>query len=412
MSRKILHLDLDAFFCAVEEQRDPRLIGRPFAVGGRPEQRGVVASCSYAARRYGVHSAMPMARALKLCPDLIVVSGRHRTYGEVSRKVMDRLLALTDQVEQVSIDEAFLDATSLPEAGEDLARQLQANIRQELGLPCSLGVATNKLVAKIANDVGKAGVKKSGPPGPPNAITVVPAGQEAEFLAPLAVRALWGVGPKTEARLATMGITTIGDLAARTQDELAKVFGKHGRDLAVRSLGIDDSPIITTHTAKSFSQETTFAEDLRDPGALYKTLSELSQGVAHQLQESEMFCLTIKIKLRWSDFTTITRQVTLDSPTDKHEIIFQTAMALFEKAWPQNRPVRLVGVGASGLSDNKIATGIFRQLQLWEKNPVGHRGLQESIEDLQERTGDRSVNGRGETENTNPEQEDYFDNHT
>jgi DNA polymerase IV len=367
MIRKILHFDLDAFFCAVEEQRDPRLRGRAFAVGGRPDQRGVVASCSYAARRHGIHSAMPMSRALKLCPELIVVNGRHSTYSQVSRQVMERLWELTDQVEQVSIDEAFLDVTGLPEPVEEIARQLQAKVRDELGLPCSLGVAANKLLAKIANDVGKSGAKKD---GPPNAITVVPPGKEAEFLAPLPVRALWGVGPKTEARLAEIGIKSIGQLAGWSEDELAQLFGKNGRDLARRASGIDDSPIVTSHKAKSFSQETTFSRDIRDLHALQKTLSELSEGVARQLQEAGMCCHTIKIKLRWSDFTTITRQITLENPTDKHSVIYQTALALFEKAWPPKRPIRLLGVGASGLSENATISTVYYQLHLWDEDLI------------------------------------------
>jgi DNA polymerase IV len=388
MPRKILHLDLDAFFCAVEEQSDPRLRGRAFAVGGRPEQRGVVASCSYAARRFGVHSAMPMARAVKLCPGLIIVSGRHSLYGQVSRQVMERLWALTSQVEQVSIDEAFLDVSDLPEPGEVIAQQLQAKIREELGLPCSLGVASNKLVAKIANDVGKAGAKRS---GPPNAITVVPPGSEAEFLAPLPVRALWGVGPKTEARMAEMGITSIGELASWPEEELARAFGKNGRDLARRATGIDNSPIVTSHTAKSFSQETTFARDVRDFETLQKMLSELSEGVANQLHEAGMACHTIKIKLRWSDFTTITRQVTLETPTDKQGIIYQTARSLFEKAWPPQRPVRLIGVGASGLCNNEVPAKTFQQLQLWDKDPRKDRDLQQTIQNLQKRFGEQAA---------------------
>jgi DNA polymerase IV len=391
MPRKILHLDLDAFFCAVEEQRDPRLSGRAFAVGGRPDQRGVVASCSYAARLSGIHSAMPMARALKLCPGLIIVSGRHKEYSEVSRQVMERLWAITDQVEQVSIDEAFLEATDLSQPGEELARMLQAKIRNELGLPCSLGVATNKLVAKIANDVGKAGAKKSSPPGPPNAITIVPPGSEAEFLAPLPARALWGVGPKTEEQLGKMGITTIGELAKWPEADLTQRFGKHGRELSIKAKGIDDSPIITSHTAKSFSQETTFARDIRDREALQKTLSELAEGVARQLQKADMSCNTIKIKLRWSDFTTITRQHTLENSTDKHSIIYQTALALFEKAWAANRPVRLLGVGAAGLCSQTTGRVAYRQLQLWEDDPGKDRRLQETIAGLRERFGDQVV---------------------
>ena len=176
--RKILHLDLDAFFSAVEELHNPSLRGKPFAVGGRPESRGVVASCSYAARQFGVHSAMPMARALRLCPGLLVVSARHGFYGDYSRQVMDRLYQLTALVEPISIDEAFLDLSDLPEPGLEIARRLQSRIQQELGLPCSLGVATNKLVAKIATDTGKAAGRG---PTPPNAITVVPQAKKPPF---------------------------------------------------------------------------------------------------------------------------------------------------------------------------------------------------------------------------------------
>jgi DNA polymerase-4 len=210
MSRKILHLDLDAFFCAVEEQRNPDLAGKPFAVGGRPEERGVVASCSYPARLYGVHSAMPMARARRLCPGLMIISSRHSVYSQVSRQVMERLHRLSPLVEQVSIDEAFLDVSDLLDTGEEIARRLQQEIKAELSLPCSIGIASNKLVAKIANDVGKA-ANRSGKP--PNAITNIPVGQEAEFLAPLPVERLWGVGPKTAERLFRIGIRLIGDLA-------------------------------------------------------------------------------------------------------------------------------------------------------------------------------------------------------
>ena len=391
MSRVILHLDLDAFFCAVEEQRDPSLVGRAFAVGGRPEERGVVASCSYAARRHGIRSAMPMARALKICPGLIVVSSRHGAYGEVSRQVMQRLRAVTSQIEQVSIDEAFLDVSDLPEPGVVLARRLQGTIRNELGLPCSLGVASNKLVAKIANDVGKAGAKKIDPPGPPNAITVVPPGQEAEFLAPLPVRALWGVGPKTEGRLAEMGINTIGELAGMPEEELALRFGKHGRDLALGARGIDESPIVTSHTAKSISQETTFARDLHERSQLLQTLSTQAESVARQLEKAGMDCQTIKLKLRWADFTTITRQVSLEKPTRDPQVISEIAQQLFSRVWTTNRPVRLLGVGASTLRQSEPCHDEVRQLGLWETDPLKERRLQETIANLRQRFGDQVV---------------------
>ena len=378
----ILHLDLDAFFCAVEELERPDLIGQPFAVGGQPDERGVVASCSYAARRLGVRSAMPMSRALRLCPELIIVPPRHRRYAEVSRQVMALLHDLTPLVEQISIDEAFLDLSDLPEDGETLARRLQQDIRDRLGLPSSLGVATNKLVAKIANDFGK-GQAQTG--APPNAITVVPAGQEADVLAPLPAQALWGVGPKTAARLAGLGIHTIGDLAARPEAELMRLFGKPGADLAQRSRGIDDRPIVTEHETKSVSKEVTFARDIADAGELRRTLSDLAEGVGRELRREGLTGSTVKLKLRWPDFSTITRQTTLVRPTDLDAEIVATATRLFEQAWDGRTPIRLLGVGVSGL-----ATG-YRQLGLWDAPHAEAQRLQETLDDLRRRFGDHAI---------------------
>src|SRR5829696_6401004 len=259
--RTIIHLDLDAFFCAVEEQRDSSLRGRPFAVCGRPESRGVVASASYMARKFGVHSAMPMAQAMRLCPGLLVVPPNFAAYRAASQQVMERLHRLTSLVEQISIDEAFLDVTALGEPGETLAAQLQATIRDELALSCSLGVASNKLVAKVATDVGKSLVRSG---KMPQAICVVLPGEEAVFLAPLPATALWGVGPKTAEKLADLGMHTIGDIAAWPAADLARRFGQQGEDLARRARGVDDRPIVTERAAKSISQETTFARDVTD----------------------------------------------------------------------------------------------------------------------------------------------------
>ncbi|HEX7975653.1 MAG TPA: DNA polymerase IV [Anaerolineales bacterium] len=356
-SRTIIHLDLDAFFCAVEELRDPGLRGKPFAVGGRPEERGVVASCSYAARRFGVHSAMPMSRAVKLCPHLLILSSRYSAYGEASRQVMERLHDLTPLVEQISIDEAFLDISALPDPSESLARQLQGKIRDELGLPCSLGVASNKLVAKIATEVGKAASRGL---GAPNALTIVPAGREAEFLAPLPVDMLWGVGPKTADRLEELGIRTIGDLAAWSENDLARRFGKNGMGLGRHARGIDPSPVVTEHETKSFSQEITFTRDVRDEHELRRTLAELSSQVAEHLRAHQASGRTVKLKLRWPDFTTLTRQTTLDGPTDAANAIGAAAIEFFEKLWSPNKAVRLLGVGVSGLAPEP------RQLRLWD----------------------------------------------
>jgi DNA polymerase-4 len=281
MPRTILHLDLDAFFCAVEEQRDPSLVGKPFAVGGRPEERGVVASCSYAARQYGIHSAMPMAQALRRCPTLLIVSSHFAAYRAASAQVMARLKALTPLVEQLSIDEAFLDVMALETPGELLARQLQQTIREELGLPCSLGIATNKLVAKIATDVGKTAAR---PGTAPNALCVVPPGTEATFLTPLPTRVLWSVGPRTAERLAALGIRTIGDLARTPVTDLIRQFGKHGADLARHAQGQDERPMHVIHEAKSLSKERTFAQDVQEEARLRQTLPDQAAEVAAALQ--------------------------------------------------------------------------------------------------------------------------------
>jgi len=386
MPRKILHLDLDAFFCAVEELRDPTLVGKPFAVGGRPEERGVVSSCSYPARRCGVRSAMPMGRALRLCPELIILPARHRVYSQVSRQVMDRLHALTPLVEQISIDEAFIDVSDLPESGETLARRLQAQIRSELQLPCSLGVATNKLLAKTANDVGKLAARGD---GPPNAVTVVPPGEEAAFLAPLPVDALWGVGPKTAARLEELGLRTIGDLARYPQKELERLFGKLGYELALRARGIDDRPLVTSHELKSVSQEVTFTRDVDDEAVLRRTVREQAEAVSRRLRAAGLFGTTVKLKIRWPDFTTLTRQTTLPQATDLESEIAETALALLDKVWKRGQKVRLIGVGMSGLGPP------LRQLSLWESSTQGssekERRLRAAVDGLRQKYGEKIV---------------------
>ncbi len=357
MSRTILHLDLDAFFCAVEEQHQPALKGKPFAVGGRPDQRGVVASCSYTARRFRIHSAMPMTQARRLGPELIVVPQRHKIYSAVSKQLMERLLVLTPLVEQISIDEAFLDVSELDRPGLSIARELQKAILEELGLPCSIGVAANKLVAKIATNVAKAAHRAD---SPPNAIQVVPPGQEAAFLAPLPTEALWGIGPKTAARLAEMGVHSIGDLAAVPERQLIQAFGVAGQHMTARARGIDDRPIVTSRVAKSFSRETTFARDVWDQDTLLETLRELSASVSQRLQHTRLHGATVRLKIRWSDFTTLTRQLTLKRPTEREDVIFTAASRLLREVWPAGRPVRLIGVGISGLRRP------IRQLTLWD----------------------------------------------
>jgi DNA polymerase-4 len=380
--RVILHLDLDAFFCAVEEIKDPGLRGKAFAVGGSPSGRGVVTSCSYPARKMGVRSAMPAAQALLLCPNLIFISRNHSDYSKYSKEVMDRLVRLTDLVEQVSIDEAFLDITDLGTAPKTVGIQLQRMILDELGLPNSIGIASNKLVAKIATDVGKMAAEGD---RPPNAITVVPAGQEQEFLAPLPVDMLWGVGPKTKERLERLNIHTIGDLAAVPVIDLANNFGKHGYDLSQRSRGIDKRGIVTQRGVKSVSNERTFSKDLSQKKDINKYLSILSEKVAKRLQKKNLRGKTVQIKVRWSDFTTLTRQITLSKSTSEFKVIQKTASELLEQIWEEGRLVRLVGVGVNNLDSEA------KQLGLWDREVEKDLHLERALKELKGKFGENVI---------------------
>jgi len=340
--RIVVHLDLDAFFAAVEVLEEPALAGKPIIVGGRPEERGVVSSASYEARARGVHSAMPTYRALILCPEAVVRPARHGVYGGYSRRVMAILEQAAPLVEQMSIDEACLELTGQVEewqAGVEVARHIQRRVREEVGLSASLGVATNKLVAKVASDRDK-----------PGGLTVVRPGEEAAFLAPLPVRVLWGVGPVTAQKLAELGIETVADLGRLDPGGLAARFGSHGLLLAQQAQGIDDRPVVAEHECKSVSQETTFVRDTVQPETLKATLRELSRGVSERLRHRELAAGTVAIKLRYADFTTVTRQMALAVPTDDAEAIYRAALVLLHRTWRRGRPVRLLGVAGQRLS--------------------------------------------------------------
>jgi DNA polymerase-4 len=351
--RAIIHLDLDAFFAAVEVLKEPELTGKPLLIGGRPAGRGVVAAASYPARAFGIHSAMPMARALVLCPEAIVRPVRRRSeYREFSTRVMGILRQSSRLVEQVSIDEAYIDLTDQLATWDEairVAEGLQRRISKETRLSASLGVATNKLLAKVASDQDK-----------PGGLTVVRPGDEAAFLAPLPVRVLWGVGPVTAEKLAQMDVTTVGDLAGLSEESLWKGFGRHGPVLARMARGIDERPVVTEYEPKSVSHERTFSRDLADARALRRQLWRLSQGVGKRLRRREVAGETVAIKLRYADFTTLTRQTRLSVPTDNDEEIYQAAVALLRRTWQPGRPVRLLGVAARGL------TTPAGQIRLWE----------------------------------------------
>lgn len=380
--RKIIHIDLDAFFCAVEELRRPDLGGKPFAVGGNPQERGVVSSCSYAARQLGVRSAMPMGHALRLCPGLIIVPPDHTAYHHASVQVMELVGRFAPLVEQISIDEAFLDVTDLPQPGLEIAGEIQQSIRSALGLPCSLGIASNKLVAKIATDVGKGAHKGT---SPPCAIRIVAPGEEAAFLAPLPVQMLWGVGPKTAAHLGELGICTIGDLALQSEMTLLKLFGKNGHDLWKHSRGMDERPVEAAYEVKSISQEITFSKDVSDSLALERTLCDLSSQVGYRLRQQGLRASTVRLKIRWPDFSTHTRQLTLSQPADQDQLLYGAALRLFHSVWSPGKSVRLIGVGVSHLLEEP------GQLSLWDTVDEKERRLLIAMDELQQRYGKKVV---------------------
>ncbi len=379
MERKIIHLDLDAFFCSVEELLDPSLKGKVFAVGGSPNGRGVITSASYAARQFGIRSAMPSREALKLLPDLIFVRSGFRQYGEYSKKVMDILRDTTPIVEPVSIDEAFLDVSDMSQPVSSIALDLQKRVMQETGLPCSLGCATNRLVAKMANDYGKKQVKSG---RAPQKITVIEPGKEEEFLAPLDIQALWGVGPKTAAQLRQRGITTIGRLAALSELEIKTFFGRHGESMQRRAKGLDNTPVYPeSGDPKSISNEITFHEDKDDEEELLIILRSLSEKVGSRLRKKELAGSVVQIKIRYSDFSTYTRQTSMGDCTNLDQDIYEEAGNLFLKHWSRGRPVRLLGVGVTNLDKP------HRQLSLWENDSGKREDLTRAVDDLRERFG-------------------------
>ena len=342
--RHIVHADLDAFYAAVEQLDDPELRGKPVLVGGSPQSRGVVATASYEARVYGVHSAMPMATAVRQCPQGIVVRPRFDRYREMSRRVMDIFAGVTDLVEPLSLDEAYLDITAAVEAGKlplGVAIDLKRQVKDETGLNVSIGVGTCKSVAKIASDLEK-----------PDGLVVVSAGEEREFLAPLAVSKLWGIGPKTAEKLHQDGITTIGELAAQSDEWFARRFGKRAASVRAKAVGEDDEPVKTERSPKSVSAETTFADDVGDPEELRKTLARLADSVGGSLTRKEIKGRTVTVKLRLADFTTLTRQTTLDRYTNTSEEILDTGWALLSGELAPGRTFRLLGVGMSGFGED------------------------------------------------------------
>jgi DNA polymerase-4 len=372
----ILHVDLDAFFAAVEQRDRPELRGRPVIVGGGgPHDRGVVSAASYEARAFGVRSAMPLRTAGALCPEGVFLPVDGAKYARVSRQVMVILRRFTPRVEPVSIDEAFLDVAGsegLFGDGPAIATAIKRAIREELELTASVGVAGTKLVAKVASELRK-----------PDGLVVVPLGEEAAFLAPLPIARLWGVGPQTRARLADYGVRTIGDLAALPADVLVRRLGPHGPELRARAQGIDPSPVSDGQDAKSVSHEHTFAVDTNDRDEIERSLLALSEGVSGRLRAAGLKAGTITVKVRDSSFETRTRQRTLDEPTDMTDMIWRAALEL---ARPEIRgkTIRLLGVGASNFGERQ-------QLGLFSGGEDRQRRAVEATDAVKRRFGPRAI---------------------
>lgn len=352
--RKIIHLDMDAFFASVEQRDDPALQGRPVIVGGDPERRGVVAAASYEARAFGVRSAMPSSRAARLCPEAVFLKPDFARYRAVSQQLRVILHTATELVEPLSLDEAYLDVTQnalgLPTATK-VAQHLRARIHEELRLTASAGVAPSKLVAKIASDQRK-----------PDGLTVVLPGQVEAFLRPLPISRLWGVGPATAARLEALGIRRIGDLAAMEEGAVRARIGSHGVALQALARGQDDRPVRPDRVRKSRGAERTFPEDQYDVERLRQVLALQARDVCDGLQRSQDRGRTVVLKLRYADFSTITRSRSLPSPTDDAEEVLAVAYALLDGTEVGARGVRLIGVTISNL--DRPAPGARGQLQL------------------------------------------------
>ena len=347
-TRCILHADLDAFYASAEQMDRPELRGKPVLVGGSPEGRGVVAACSYEARAYGIHSAMPMRTALNLHPKAIVVPPRFDRYRQLSDQVMAVFSSITPLIQPLSLDEAYLDVTEVVASGVapvEVARKLKERVNGQVGLVISVGVATSKSVAKIASDIGK-----------PDGLVVVEPGTEQEFLASLPVKRLSGIGPRTEERLAKEGIATLGDLARQTEAWAQRLFGKRGPELLAMSRGEDNRPVATERAAKSVSAETTFDRDIQDPDEIGEQMARLCQRVARRLQNANVKGKTVTVKLRLADFTTFTRATTLASPVSDALAIQEVAQHLLDREVLPGRRFRLLGVGVSAFTESEQLT--------------------------------------------------------
>lgn len=381
--RKIIHVDMDAFFASVEELDDPGLRGKAVIVSGSPEGRGVVSSASYEARRYGVHSAMPITRARKLCPQAVFVEARIERYAEVAQELLGIFKKYTPLVEPASLDEAYLDVTDTEAifgGAENIGREIKRRIREEIGLTASIGIGPNKFLAKLASDLRK-----------PDGFVVIKDEEKEEVLRDLPVSKILGVGRATENRLHKLGIHTIGDLRALPLEALVEEFGRWGEGLYYLSRGVDESPVVTDWEPKSTGRSVTFERDIKDYGVIRRQLYQLTEEVTSTLRDMGLRAKTITIKIRYSNFKTITRSTTVDTPTDLTETIWRYVDALLrERVDLEDKAVRLVGVTLSNLT----VAETLEQLHLFQDQEVkapSALGGQEATDQIKEKLGEGSI---------------------
>lgn len=379
MTRSIIHLDMDAFYASVEILDNPELRGLPVIVGGE-SNRGVVSAASYEARKSGIHSALPIAIARRRCPNGIFLPVRMYRYIEMSERIMDIFRNFTPLVEQISVDEAFLDVTGCDRlfgSNVEIATAIRARVKEETGLTVSAGVASSKLVAKIASDLNK-----------PDGLTVVPAGEEKRFLAPLAISRLWGVGKKTLPTLNLLGVKTIGDLTGFPLEFLEKKFGKQGRHMYFCSRGIDQRDVEIVQVSKSIGNEETFSHDILDIHLLKKELLHLSTKIGERLRRKNFKAATITLKVRYHDFSTISRSLTLKQATDDSRQLYLSALDLLQKTMAGAKAVRLVGINVATLT----GTDSPQQLNLFTcKQKKNRTKLNQAIDTINNRYGSLTI---------------------
>lgn len=383
MTRTILHIDMDAFYAAVEQRDNPEFRGKPVIVGAAPRMgrgRGVVSAASYEARKYGIHSAQPISRAYRLCPNGIFLPVRGSRYVSVSKKIMDIFHEYTPLVQAISLDEAFLDLTGTERLfgpAEEVGKDIKGRILAQEQLTASVGIGPNKLIAKIASDLEK-----------PDGFVVVQPGKEREFLAPLPVGKLWGIGKKMEEKLAALGIKTVGELAAFPKQTLLDTAGKIGSDLWKYARGMDKNPVIPDSKAKSVSNEITFPKDVSDPSRILETLLRLSEKVGYRLRTHEWIGKTVTLKVRFEDFSTIVRHKTLPKPIYMSEAIYTEVYYLYENL-EVHQPIRLLGVGVTQLS-----SAGEQQMALFGEEDEKRKKVTQAVDVLKKKFG-TDIIGRG-----------------